>query len=92
MADAMETGQPTIFRMRYPSGFTLWYRSHHLASGNIGTPMYFLPNDLAKLGRWGSFHGGDFAFIQSCQWAPEEYVWRGEVIALIGRNQNEPYE
>jgi hypothetical protein len=90
MADAMETtpDQPVIFRMRYPNGMTLWYRSHFLGVGNVGTPQMFFPNDLGKLGTWGNCYTGDFSFLESCRWKPEEYVWRGEIIALIGRDQN----
>lgn len=90
MADAMATtpDQPVIFRMKYPNGFTLWYQSHLLASGNVGTPQMFFPNDRGKLGHWGNCYTGDFSFLASCQWRPEQYVWRGEVIALIGHDQN----
>jgi len=94
MADAMETtpDQPVIFRMRYPNGFTLWHRSHFfgdsIEGGNVGTPMMFMPNDRTKLGHWGHCYTGDFEFLKSCKWRPEEYVWRAEVIALIGHDQN----
>jgi hypothetical protein len=92
MADAMTStpNRPVIFRMCYPNGMTLWYRDYLLMSGNVGTPMMFFPNDLGKLGRWGNDYTGDFAFLSSCRWQPDEFVWRKDIIALIGRNQNEP--
>jgi hypothetical protein len=87
-------GRPIIFKMSYPNGFTLWHRSHFLGDpvegGNVGTPMMFFPNDPAKLGRWGQGeYCGDFTFLRSCQWELDDYVWRTEIIALIGRNQHE---
>jgi hypothetical protein len=90
MADAIAKtpDQPIIFRMRYPNGMTLWHRPYLLVEGNVGTPMMFFPNDRLKLGRWGHSYTGDAAFLASCAWRPDEYVWRGEVIALIGRDQN----
>jgi len=94
MADAMATtpDRPVIFRMKYPNGMTLWYRSHFFGEettgGNVGTPMMFFPNDRTKLGTWGHGYMGDFDFLRSCKWRPEDYVWRGEVIALIGFDQH----
>lgn len=89
MAEAMlrTPDRPIIFKMKYPNGMTLWYWQG-LVEGNVGTPMMFFPNDLGKLGQWGHSYCGDSAFLQSCKWTPPEYVWRPEVIALIGRDQN----
>lgn len=89
MADAMTrtADRPVIFRMKYPNGMVLWYW-HGLVEGNIGTPMMFFPNDLSKLGTWGHTYCGDAAFLQTCKWRPEDYVWRSEIIALIGWDQN----
>lgn len=89
MAEAMTTNRPVIFRMQYPNEMTLWHRPYLLISGNVGTPMMFFPNDPEKLGRWGSEYTGDFAFLSSCRWTPDAFIWRPEIIALIGRNQNE---
>lgn len=77
--------RPIIFRMRFPNGLTLW-QTQTLMCGNMGTPCFVIPNEPEKLGVWGSFVGGDFRFIESSKWTPEEYVWRSEVIALIGHN------
>ena len=87
MAEVTETNRPAIFRMQYPNGMKLWYW-HGLVEGNVGTPMMFFPNDRAKLGTWGNSYCGDSAFLISCKWTPPEYVWRPEIIALIGRDQN----
>ena len=87
MADAMRQapGRPTLFRMRYPNGITLWDQPE-IRCGNVGTPMMLIPNMPTKLGRWESFVGGDCAFLQNSKWAAEDYNWRPEVIALLGHN------
>ena len=87
MADAIAPTpeRPVLFRMRYPNGITLW-REPRVYCGNVGTPMMLIPNVPEKLGTWGSFVGGDCAFLESSKWAAEDYVWRPEVIALLGHN------
>jgi hypothetical protein len=87
MQDAIERapGKPILFRMQYPSGHTLW-QDPVIVCGNVGTPMFLIPNQPEKLGTWGSFVGGDCAFLEGSKWAAEEYVWRPEVIALLGHN------
>ena len=87
MADAIEKtpDRPVLFRMRYPNGITLW-RDKEIRCGNIGTPCFLIPNVPEKLGSWEPFVGGDCAFLETSGWAPSEYVWRPEVIALLGHN------
>ncbi len=87
MADAIEQtpDRPVLFRMRFPNGITLW-REPEIKCGNVGTPMMLLPNELKKFGEWQSFVGGDCAFLESSKWLPSDYVWRPEVIALLGHN------
>lgn len=87
MANAISqaNGNPILFRMRFPNGITLW-REKEIKCGNVGTPMFLMPNVPEKLGEWQSFVGGDCAFLESSKWAPSEYVWRPEVIALLGHN------
>lgn len=91
MADAIEKtpNQPVLFRMQYPNMVILWDQPI-LTMGNVGTPMMLLPNVRERFGHWGAFHGGDFHFLKTSPWAPADYVWRPEVIALLGHNQNEP--
>jgi len=85
MADAIDKNpaRPTLFRMRYPNGYTLWSEPI-LRFGNVGTPMMLMPND--RIGTWGSFNGGDFHFLVSSGWNAEDFVWRSEVIAHLGHN------
>lgn len=87
MANAIKVnpGKPTLFRMRYPNGITLW-DVPELRCGNVGTPMMLIPNMPTRLGVWGSFVGGDCYFLETMKWAREEIVWRPEVIALLGHN------
>ena len=78
--------RPIIFKMRYPNGLELW-QSQVLRCGNVGTPMFLLPNDPEKMtGTWAPYVGGDFAFLEGCKWRFEDYVWRPEVVALLGHN------
>lgn len=87
MADAiMQTpDRPVLFRMRFPNGITLW-RDPKIYCGNVGTPMFLIPNVPEKMGTWQSFVGGDCAFLEGSKWEPNEYVWRPEIVALLGHN------
>lgn len=87
MGDAIRTnpGRPVLFRMQYPNGITLWDEPE-IRCGNVGTPMFLIPNQPTRLGRWESFVGGDCAFLQSSKWKADDYVWRPEIIALLGHN------
>lgn len=78
-------GAPIMFRMRFPNGITLW-REPCIRCGNVGTPMFLTPNEPEKFGTWGSFVGGDCHFLQTSKWPPDAWVWRPEVIALLGHN------
>ena len=87
MQDAIDStpGRPAIFRMRFPNGITLW-QEPVIRCGNLGTPCFLHPNRPTMLGTWGSFVGGDCHFLETSKWKAEEYVWRSEVIALLGHN------
>lgn len=78
-------GRPSIFRMRFPNGITLWSEPT-IRCGNLGTPCFLIPNRPTMMGTWGSFVGGDCHFLETSKWKPEEYVWRPEIIALLGHN------
>lgn len=87
LADAIEgtPDRPVIFRMRAPNGVTLW-QEKVIRCGNVGTPTFLLPNKQEMFGRWEPFVGGDCAFLEGCKWKAEDYVWREEVICLVGHN------
>ena len=75
----------TIFRMQYPSGGKVW-QDPIIRWGNVGTPMLLIPNVPAKLGQWGEKQDcGDFHFLQTMRWTPDEIAWRPDVIAHISR-------
>jgi hypothetical protein len=87
MADAIQQtpGRPVIFRMQFPNGLTLW-QEPVVRCGNLGTPCFLIPNRPTMMGQWASFVGGDCAFLESSKWKAEDYVWRPEVIALLGHD------
>jgi hypothetical protein len=79
-------GRLVIFRMQFPTGLVLW-ETPELRVSNVGTPMFLMPNDPTRLGRWplGRYEG-DWGFLQQCRYLQQDVVWRSEVIALIGRD------
>lgn len=87
MEDAMRMapGYPIIFRMQFPCGIVLW-KEPEIRCGNLGTPCFLIPNRPTMLGTWGSFVGGDCHFLETSKWKAEDYIWREEVIALLGHN------
>lgn len=87
MENAMRAnpGRPTIFRMRFPNGITLW-ENEEIRCGNLGTPCLLIPNRPTMLGTWGSFVGGDCHFLETSKWKAEDYAWRPEIIAHLGHN------
>jgi glycosyltransferase involved in cell wall biosynthesis len=68
---------PIICQMLYSiSGRVLWNRPT-VEVGNVGTPMFVVPNDRSRLGVWGPRYEGDWDFIQqtvqlhnAVQWVP----------------------
>jgi hypothetical protein len=75
----------SMFRMQYPHGLTLW-REKKLYCGNLGTPMFLLPNIPSRFGTWAPHVGGDFIFLEGCKWREDEIVWRPEVTVMLGHN------
>jgi Glycosyl transferase family 2 len=87
MAKAIEADPDalTIFKMQYPSGFTLW-QDRLVRWGNVGTPMLLIPNDAAKMGLWGEQQDcGDLHFLQTMRWTPADIAWVPEVIAHVSQ-------
>lgn len=74
---------PHIYRMRYTNGNTLW-TTHQVQEGNVGTPMFVVPNDPRRLAEWPSRRSGDFVFIRdTCQLYEQKPVFVDTVIALV---------
>ncbi len=81
-AAAVAPGRPLVFRIKWSNGLTLW-KDQNIRFGNVGTPMTIMPNVRQKFGQWGSFYGGDHAFLKTCRWKSSDYRWRREIIAHI---------
>ena len=79
-------GRPVIFRMRYASGQELW-RDCILRCGNVGTPMSLVPNDAARLGRFGLHYGGDLQYLETFAsnsgYSSSDFIWSEETVVLI---------
>lgn len=75
-----------IFRMQSARDGILW-GEQHLNSCNVGTPMFVLPNNTARLGRWQNSGGpySDHHFItQTAALHPLPPVFHEEIIAVVG--------
>jgi glycosyltransferase involved in cell wall biosynthesis len=75
-----------IFRMRRfaPFNDVLWHRKNLSAPGQVGTPMFAVPNRREWLGTWSRHYEGDFEFLRStlakmCS----EPIWHEDVIAEV---------
>lgn len=88
---------PTIYRMEYGrdtyasyKGEWLW-RTKELKFGNVGTPMFVVPNIQHKLGRWRAHTvingdepvGGDFTFINETVEEMGGVIWEDHVTSLV---------
>ena len=79
-------GKPMLFKMRYPDGRELWSKKE-IVPGNIGSSMIFCPNDKKMLYHWQEKRNmADFIFVDKWKWDKKDIVWREEVIALLGHN------
>ena len=77
---------PILFKMRYPNGKVVW-KKKWVKSGNVGSPMILVPNKKDKLPKWDVRHRwADFQFINEWAWPAKGIMWRHEIIALIGHN------
>jgi len=89
MANAIKenvNGYPIMFRMRYPSGRVLW-EIKKIKCGNIGAPMFLVPNKKESLHKWEPERSAaDFIFADKWHWPAKLTVWREEIIALPGHD------
>jgi glycosyltransferase involved in cell wall biosynthesis len=80
--------EPVIFRMDHPRHGVLW-RNKSLEFGNVGTPMFLVPNRPKELGEWKEHApglaepGGDFSFISGCVEKMGGLVWREEIVCTV---------
>lgn len=83
-AIATHPGKAFLFKMRYPSGYTLWDEPI-LEPGNVGSPMILCPNTEEFISDWpGKRNMADFLFIN--HWPKDRIIWRKEVIAQLGHD------
>jgi glycosyltransferase involved in cell wall biosynthesis len=77
--------RPVIFRMDHPLLGVLW-KTPELCYGNVGTPMFVVPNEPEKLGSWSPHvagKAGDFTFVAGCCERMGDPIWREEIVAVI---------
>lgn len=86
---------PVIFRMEHPWLGIVWSEPV-LRFGNVGTPMFIVPNKPRYLGEWkahavmgGKPVGGDYEFIRGSIENLGEPVWREEIVARVRPNRPE---
>lgn len=75
--------RPLMFRNRVSAwnGRIRW-EDKTIRPHNVGTPMFVVPNEPDKLGRWPSNRGADYGFIHRTMelWGRESIVWCPEVL------------
>ena len=82
---------PIMFKMQYPSGRIIW-KDKKIACGNIGAPMFLVPNVKKNLHIWEPARSAaDFIFADKWAWPAKLTIWREEIIALLSHN-DEKYE
>jgi glycosyltransferase involved in cell wall biosynthesis len=84
----MDSERIHIFRMRSSiKPWSILWKSPECRPGNVGTPMFAVPNVKSLLGSWGPERGSDFEFIRSTlkKWpgGEESIAWRQETVAEI---------
>lgn len=87
--------RPVIFRMQHPYLGVVW-SDPVLRFGNVGTPMFVVPNKKMKLGEWkahtvmdGKPVGGDYEFIRGTIENLGEPIWREEIVAIVNPTLSE---
>jgi len=82
---------PIMFKMKYPSGRIIWDKKK-INCGNIGAPMFLVPNIKENFHIWEPERSAaDFIFADKWHWPAKLTIWRNEVIAILGHN-DEKYE
>ena len=77
---------PVMFKMKYPNGRILW-EEKKIKCGNIGAPMFLVPNIKANLHRWEPARSAaDFIFADKWLWPAKLTIWREEIIAILGHD------
>lgn len=78
--------KPVICQMQYRGGSVLW-KVPRIGYGNVGTPMFLVPNIPEKLGKWEGWgdadSGGDCTFIHGCVRAMGDPLFIEKVVAYV---------
>ena len=80
--------RPLMFRMHQSTG--LIWEAREVRCGDVSTQMFAFPNVPDKLGLWGNRYIGDIDFFTGtlALYPKDALVWREEVIAIRGENEN----
>lgn len=80
---------PILFRIKYPNGQIIW-KQKSVVPGNISTQMILVPNKKDMLYHWKDGRNmADFIFVDHWKWPKDQIIWRQEIIALMGHdNEN----
>lgn len=83
-----ENDYPILFRIIYPDGRIIWSEKT-VVPGNISTQMILVPNKKEMLFHWKDGRNmADFIFVDHWKWRKEQIIWREEIIALMGHNDD----
>ena len=74
--------RPLMFKMLWYDGELVLWRTPDVYVGNVGTPMFVVPNDPWALGRYTERYQGDYDWITSTllKYKPGDLVWIDHVI------------
>jgi SAM-dependent methyltransferase len=76
-----------VFRMNRKDTDQIVWNEKKVFSGNLGTPLFVVPNIPERLGQWGGRYEGDFDFIHSTlqKWPEGEgaMVWKDRVTVRV---------
>lgn len=78
-------GRPLLFRFRSQlGGLVFWRFAGLVAEATIGGHCLVVPNDPARLGKWGDHYEGDFSMIVEtlALWEPVKPVWVDHIISV----------
>ena len=80
---------PMLFRMVAHWGEVLWrsfgkWRQNPVSFRNVGTPMFVIPNQRSRLGKWGTGRSSDWHFISTTlpKWPKGSTILVDDVICV----------
>lgn len=82
--------RPIIFKIKFNDNGRVIWRKPEFWPQNFGSPCLLVPNTKSHLATWPTtgtkkvLRLGDFYFMDRLKWSRTHYIWRDEIIALIG--------